>query len=89
MDRGSSINKGRMLTVLVGDAYVEDIMFSLGFTEHVLGAKNCCRYFACITLVFTQVFWRQDRKPGCLVPLSGSSASYSVWFLKFEILITS
>lgn len=89
MDKGASFNKGRMLTVSVVDAYVEDIMFSLGFTEHVLGAKNCCRRFACITSVFTQVFWRQHRKPGCLVPVSGSSASYSVWFLKFEILITS
>lgn len=89
MDTGASVNKGRMLTVSVGDAYVEDIMFSLGFTEHVLGAKDCRRHFACITSVFTQVFWRQDRKPGCLVPVSGSLASYSEWFLRFEILITS
>lgn len=67
MDSGAFVNEGRMLTI-VGrrGAYVENNMFSLGFIEHVLGARNCCRRFTCITSVSTQVFWRQDIKPGCL-----------------------
>lgn len=85
MDRGSSIIKGRMLTVSVRDAYVEDIMFSLGFTEHVLGAMNCCRHFACITSVFTPVFLETTQK----TRLSGSSVWVLSRLLKFEILRTS